>query len=72
MLNLIKISCLVSLTCDPSLTFVQYSIPILVSSSSDDDNEDENPPPPTHLPPYESIEHELEPAPPLPKWVCST
>jgi hypothetical protein len=47
------------------------SDPTLVSSSNDD-SEDENPPPPAHLPPVGSIEHELAPAPPLPKWVRTT
>jgi hypothetical protein len=56
---------------DPSSTSVPSSFPILVSSSSDDDSEDENPPPPTHLPPYESIEHEPLPTPTLPSWVRS-
>jgi hypothetical protein len=51
---------------EPSSAFVPSSIPIVVSSSSDDDNEDENPPPPTHLPPDESIEHELAPTQQLP------
>ena len=51
--------------------FVPYYVPILVSSS-DDDNEDENPPPLAHLPPDDSIDHELAPTPPLPIWVRST
>jgi hypothetical protein len=61
-----------SSTCEPSSTFVSYSIPILVSFSSDGDNEDENPPPPTHLPPDESIEHEPAPTLLLPRWAHST
>ena len=60
-----------SSACDPSFVFVPSSVPILVYSS-DDYNEDENPPPPTHPPPDESIELELVPASPLPRWVCST
>jgi hypothetical protein len=61
-----------SSTCKPSSAFVSSSIPIMVSSYSYDDNENENPPLPTHLPPNESIEHEPEPTPLLPRWVCST
>jgi hypothetical protein len=56
---------------EPSSMFVPSSVPILVSSS-DDDSEDENPPPPAHLPTDESFEPEPAPAPPLPRWVCST
>ena len=37
-----------SSTCEPYLTFVPSSVPILVSYS-DDYNEDENPPSPAHL-----------------------
>jgi hypothetical protein len=57
-----------SLAYKSSLTFVSYSVLILVSSysSSDDDNEDENPPPPAHLPSNESIEHEPVTTPLLP------
>jgi hypothetical protein len=61
-----------SSACELSSTFVPSFSPILVYSYSYDDNEDENPPPPVHLPPEESIEHELEPTPPLPRWVHST
>jgi hypothetical protein len=58
---------------DPSSTYVPYFVPIFVSSySNDDESEDGNPPPPNHLPPDESIEHELAPTLPLPRWVCST
>jgi hypothetical protein len=58
-----------SSACEPSSTFVpSYDL----VSSSDDDSEDENPPPPTHPPPDESFEPEPAPAPPLPRWVCST
>jgi hypothetical protein len=60
-----------SLACDPSSTFVSYSVPILVFSSNDD-SEDENTPPPAHLPPYESFEPEPAPAPHLPRWIRST
>jgi hypothetical protein len=60
-----------SSTCEPSSTFVTYSVPIMVSSS-DDDSEDENPPPPAHFPPDESFEPEATTIPPLPRWVCST
>jgi hypothetical protein len=60
-----------SSTREPSSTFVPYFVPILVSYSYDD-SEDENPPPPAHLPPDESFEPEPIPAPPLPRWVCST
>jgi hypothetical protein len=60
-----------SSVCEPSSTFLSSSVPILVSSFSDDESEDENPPPLAHLPPDESIEHELAPTPPLPRWVCS-
>jgi hypothetical protein len=73
MLNLMKISWLVSLIrCFFLLQNLAIFVPILVSSSSDDDSEDENPPPPAHLPLDESIEHEPEPTPPLPRWVRST
>jgi hypothetical protein len=61
-----------SSACDPSLMFVPFSIPILVSSSSNDESEDENTPTPTHLPPNESIEHEHAPVPLLSRWVHST
>jgi len=61
-----------SSTYDPSSNFMTYFVLNIVSSSSDDDSEHENPPPPTHLPPYESIEPELAPTPPLPRWVHST
>jgi hypothetical protein len=54
---------------DPSSAFALSSI--LVSSSYDD-SEDENPPLPAHLPPNESFVPEPAPAPPLPRWVCST
>jgi hypothetical protein len=58
-----------SSACEPSSTFVpSYDL----VSSSDDDSEDENPPPPAHPPPDESFEPEPAPAPPLPRWVCST
>jgi hypothetical protein len=57
--------------CDPSLTFVPSSIPILVSSL-DDDSEDGNPSPPTHLHLDESFEPELTPTPLLLRWVRST
>jgi hypothetical protein len=60
-----------SWACEPSSTFVPSYVPILVSFS-DNDSEDENPPPPAHLPPDESFEPEPTPAPPLPRWVCST
>jgi hypothetical protein len=59
-----------SLACKPSSTFVPYFVPILVYSL-DDNSEDENPPLPAHLPPNESIEHELTLAPLLPICVCS-
>ena len=59
-----------SLACEPDLEIMPSS-----SSSNfldrfptpvfDDDSEDENPPPPAHVPP-------IEPAPILPRWVCST
>jgi hypothetical protein len=58
-----------SLACEPSLAFVPSSFLV---SYSDDDSEDENPSPPSHLPPNESFEPTLAPAPPLPRWVCST
>jgi hypothetical protein len=58
-----------SSTYEPSLMFVPSSVLV---SSSDDDSEDENPLPPAHLPPNESFEPELTPAPPLPRWVRST
>jgi hypothetical protein len=58
-----------SLACKTSSTFVPSSDLV---SSSNDDSEDENPPPHAHLPPYDSFELELAPAPPLPRWVCST
>jgi hypothetical protein len=58
-----------SSSCDSSSAFVPSSIMV---SSSGDDSEEENPPLPTHLPPYESFEPEPTPAPPLPRWVCST
>jgi hypothetical protein len=61
-----------SSTYDPSSTFVPYFVPIMVSSSSDDDSEDENPPFISHLPPYESIDHEHVPSPLLPRWFHST
>jgi hypothetical protein len=60
-----------SSACEPSSEFVPSSIPILVSSS-DDDNDDKNPALPSHLPPNESFEPKPTPAPPLPRWVCST
>ena len=59
------------LSCEPSSTFVPSFVPILISSS-DDDSKDENPPLPAHLPLDDSIKPELAPAPPLPRWVCST
>jgi hypothetical protein len=52
--------------------FVPSSVHILVSSSLDDDSEDENPPLLSHLPPYESIEHEPAPSLHLSRWICST
>jgi hypothetical protein len=55
----------------PFLAFLWYFVPIPISSSNDD-SEDENPPFPTHLPPYQSIEQEPAPKPPLPRWICST
>jgi hypothetical protein len=58
-----------SLACEPSSTFLPSSV--LVSSLYDD-SEDENPPPPAYLPPNDSFESELAPAPPLPIWVHST
>jgi hypothetical protein len=80
-LNLMKISCLVSLvrhlafvpssTYDPSSAFVPSIVPILVSYSLDDDSEDENPPSLAHLPPKEYIDHEPKLTPPLPRWVSS-
>jgi hypothetical protein len=57
---------------EPSSTFVHYSIPTMVSSSSNDDSEDESPLFLAHLPPYESIELEPTPTPPLLRWVHST
>jgi hypothetical protein len=59
------------LPCEPYSAFAPSSGPILVSSS-DDDGEDENPPPPTHIPPTESIEHELSSTPSLPRCTYST
>jgi hypothetical protein len=58
-----------SLAYDPSLVFMPSSDLVY---SSDDDSEDENPPLPAHPPPDESFEPKPAPAPPLPRWVCST
>jgi hypothetical protein len=60
-----------SSACKPSSVVVLSSVPIL-DSSSDDESEDENPPSPTNIHPDESFEPEQAPAPPLPRWVCST
>jgi hypothetical protein len=67
-----------SSTYEPYPILMPYSIPnfsssapILVSSS-DDENEDLNPPLPTHLPLFESIEHEPTPEPQLTRWVFTT
>jgi hypothetical protein len=60
-----------SSSCDPSSTFVPFSIHVLVSSL-DDDSEDENPPLPGHLPPDESFGLEPTLGPQLPRWVCTT
>ena len=58
-----------SSTREPSSMFVPSFVLV---SSSNDDSEDENPPPPALPPPDESFEPEPTPAPPLPRWVCST
>jgi hypothetical protein len=47
---------------EPSLVFVPYSIPILVSSSLNDDSEDEKTPLPAHLLLDDSNEHEHAPS----------
>jgi hypothetical protein len=60
-----------SLASKPSSTCVSYFVPILVSSL-DDDSEDEKTLMLAHLPPDDSIEHELALAPLLPLWVHST
>jgi hypothetical protein len=58
-----------SSACEPSSTFVpSYDL----VSSLDDDSEDTNTPLSAHPPPDESFEPEPTPAPPLPRWVCST
>jgi hypothetical protein len=54
----------------PCLTFVPCFVPILVYSLNDD-SEDEIPPLPTHLPQYESIQHEPTLVPPLLIWFHS-
>jgi hypothetical protein len=68
-----------SLTYDPSSVNVPSSIHnfsasahVLVPCSLDDDNVKENPPPPTQPILVESIEHEHEPTPYLPRWVYTT
>jgi hypothetical protein len=55
---------------DPCLKSVPYFVPIMVSYSLDDDNEGKNPPLLAQIPLDESIKP--QPAPPLPRWVCST
>jgi hypothetical protein len=65
-------------TCEPNLAFIPFlvyvssSLPkffvsdLIMVYSSYDESGDENTPPPTHLPPDDSIEHELALAPLLP------
>jgi hypothetical protein len=58
-----------SSTYEPSSMFVPY---FFFVSSLNDDIEDGNTPPLADLPQDESFEPAPAPAPPLPRWVCST